>query len=259
MRFGKDKHPQIPAIWGFVPSQGYRGELSRAHIIKMIPLVGQSLSRDGSKPMRWTYIEYECFKPRVVFNMFDNVNINLCKSTGYEWVECLNHLNLLITHLWDEHAFPWISWVSQDDMFFPWKLQPEFSVLASRLGIERNPLIQCASRLGDQDQLMLEALDTFDTFDTRQSQRDSAVPLTLQSIAQSIAKDLESPSPSPSDAWDVADLCRCRSLVQRNTGAAKKDPILLASGWGQETSRDTHRGISLRSQKAFLETGDSLD
>ena len=27
-----------------------------------------------------------------------------------------------------------------------------------RLGIEKNPLIQCASRLGEQDELMLEAL-----------------------------------------------------------------------------------------------------
>ena len=162
--------------------------------------------------------------------------IFVIKSTGYEWVECLNLLNLLITHLWYEHAFPCISWVSQDDfMLFPWKLQPEVSVLASRLGIERNPLIQCASRLGDQDQLMLEAwnqptnfrgqsarqighfwhkLDTFDTFEV--SERFSS-STQLQSIAQSIAKDLESLHETllifaGAGAWCKETLARLRKI-----------------------------------------------
>ena len=53
--------------------------------------------------------------------------------------------------------FPCISTASPGDfLFFPWTTGLPLFWL-SRLGIERNPLIQCASRLGDQDQLMLEA------------------------------------------------------------------------------------------------------
>ena len=44
MRFGKDQHPQIPAI--------------------LIYFGPPTVSRIGSKPMRRAYLEYEWFKPR---------------------------------------------------------------------------------------------------------------------------------------------------------------------------------------------------